>query len=698
MEKRKKNIWITLLSSLMVLIVVGLIVEKNIILSDEEYKPCEEFEAAYNNISINGQDSIEAYDLEETIRILNGMELAQSCSGDFLDYLDYFARQDFSHIPADVIESKKMLFPVLQELYELDEEYKELHIWTNLASKIGSIFCTDANIMYDSKANSTSSLVWRVEEAIDPILSSVANVTHHSRMINTKIFDNFIENQDLKKSNRKQVKKIRAQFIAYLEQYIPVYIKYMKEWDKVCLLKDRAYLSLYNGQSDEALRATDSILKRHPYNREAMLLKSWALLMSGPSRELSVDASSSEAPLIGHSSHVDEARKILSSYMDQYPNRTAPALLLLGVSYLSENNPEKALSYLDQAGIEYPRQAEALKDMLDSYRTRTYLHNSEEGTHLLQLYQSTMEGFGYFSPNLVKAKWYANNGDLTSSAQEVMKHFTRRSSQCTFDCFENDLRFCEQHLYPTIKGLMPENSFVEIDITKAKTMLGLKSKTGEVNVLVRNSTSYDLENVRIFLCIHYTDMLSGGSYVLKCPTINRLSARSSTELSNIPISYCGKGFDQIARVRAIAVTDKSVSWVRVYNVDDNVFYTDEYEEDPALFRINTESYLSSIHKDCSVLIKSIINGTRFSLQKKEVVIVGKTKLVVYIPHEVVYLNPRFDLNGSQRPDVVNVESNYVRLEFVLPKNNSSISLNVRNGYQDFTYSLTVLDDKVLVNN
>lgn len=697
MEHRKKRTWITILLSLALLVVVGLIVEKVVFMSDDKYKPCEEFEVAYNNISDHDQTSARTYDLEETIRIMNGMELAQSSSGDFLDFLDFMARQDFSHVPADVMEAKKTLFPVLQELYELDEEYKELHIWANLVSKIGSVFCTDANVMYGSQVNSTDGLIWRVGEAIDPILSSASNMTHHLRMMNSGIFDDFVKNQDLKKSNRKRVKKIRAQFIAYLEQYAPVYIKYMKEWDKVCLLKDKAYLNLYKGQSAEALESVDSILRHYPKNREAMLLKSWALLQSVSSRDMAVAVSSSDAPQTICPSNIVEARKILMAYMDQYPNRTAPALLLLGVSYLNENDPEKALSYLDQASIEYPRQAESLKDMLDSYRTRTYLHSSEEGYQLLQLYQSTMEGFGFFSPNLVKAKWYANNGDLASSEQEVMKHFTRRSNQCAFDCFENDLRFCEQYLYPSIKGLMPENTFVEVDISKAKALLGLKSKSGEVNVVVRNNSSYDLENVRIFLCIHYTDMLSGGSYVLKCPTINRVGVGSSTELANIPISYCGKGFDQIARVRAIAVTDKSVSWMKVYNVDDNVFYMDDYEEDLTLFRVNTESFLSSIHKDGSVLIKSIIEGTRFSLEKKEIAIVGKTKLVVYVPREVVYFNPKFDLDGSQKPEEVTVESDYVRIEFALPKNNSNFLLHVRNGYQDFSYSLSIENDKVLVN-
>ena len=67
-------------------------------------------------------------------------------------------------------------------------------------------------------------------------------------------------------------------------------------------------------------------------------------------------------------------------------------------------NARSALSYFDQAAIEYPRQAEELTDLLNSYRSRTYLNKSVEGMYLLNLYKSTMEGFGLFSPNFYKAK------------------------------------------------------------------------------------------------------------------------------------------------------------------------------------------------------------------------------------------------------------------------------------------------------
>ena len=48
---------------------------------------------------IKGTEAGELYDLEETIRILNDLEIAQSESADFQAYLEYMSRQDYSAVP-----------------------------------------------------------------------------------------------------------------------------------------------------------------------------------------------------------------------------------------------------------------------------------------------------------------------------------------------------------------------------------------------------------------------------------------------------------------------------------------------------------------------------------------------------------------------------------------------------------------------
>ena len=134
-------------------------------------------------------------------------------------------------------------------------------------------------------------------------------------------------------------------------------------------------------------------------------------------------------PLEGDGGGLAEASATLDYYMQEFPGRTAPALVLKGLMAQKQGNLQAALSYFDQASIEYPRQAAQLTDMLDSYRTRTYLNKTTEGQFLQRLYSSTMEGYGMFSPNLLKAKHYADQGRTDEARQEIFNHFFRRGNQ-----------------------------------------------------------------------------------------------------------------------------------------------------------------------------------------------------------------------------------------------------------------------------
>ena len=54
----------------------------------EEYTPSEEFEPAYEAMESKSPD----YDIEETVRAMNALEVAQCQSEDFMSYLEYVAK------------------------------------------------------------------------------------------------------------------------------------------------------------------------------------------------------------------------------------------------------------------------------------------------------------------------------------------------------------------------------------------------------------------------------------------------------------------------------------------------------------------------------------------------------------------------------------------------------------------------------
>ena len=88
-----KTKWMVLIASLLMFIACDK--------KDVNYVPIEAFEPSYK--ALKGAEGTN-YDIEETVRILNGIELAQSQSESFDDFLEYMARQDYSKVAQEVVD------------------------------------------------------------------------------------------------------------------------------------------------------------------------------------------------------------------------------------------------------------------------------------------------------------------------------------------------------------------------------------------------------------------------------------------------------------------------------------------------------------------------------------------------------------------------------------------------------------------
>ena len=111
----------------------------------ENYTPSEEFKPAFEAMS---KPADPEYDIEETVRLLNGLEVAQNQSADFYSFLEYMAKQDYSKVPAEVVEAKKKLLPILQKMFDLQKQYDELdNIWMLARSATSGVsnFAENAN-------------------------------------------------------------------------------------------------------------------------------------------------------------------------------------------------------------------------------------------------------------------------------------------------------------------------------------------------------------------------------------------------------------------------------------------------------------------------------------------------------------------------------------------------------------------------
>jgi len=535
----------------------------------EQYQPVDEFVEAYEALSNGEQAATDApYDLEQTIRVINAMELAQMNAESFDDFLDYMARQDYTGVAPDVLEAKRKLFPLLEYTYQLQQQDEQL---SNVWMLMRSVARGGESLMDDT---SLIELVMMMHSDLFALFH-LASGGNMEKSLN-EAFEQYENDAKLKAQLRKDLDRLRESYRNYLEYYVPIYKKYMGEYDALCIEKDQAYFDLYGGRADDALQHTQHILDQYPDNAEAMLLHAMGLILESasevdPRPSISMNDietgqpqpkdEEDERPQLPMSVKQRQVDELLQRYTELYPTRTAPALMLEGLLYQQLGDQNTAMLRFHQASVEYPRQAEHLTDMLDAYNMRTYLTKTPEGQYLRRLYASTMEGYGLFSPNLQKARYHASQGDLDESRKEIFNHFFRRGNQGIYDELLSDMQFCEENLYGPFKSLLLEQSYIDISVEPTSSWLFWKDKS-EVRVSLSNRSDLRLENVRVFLCIHYTDMYKDEYDVVKVPkTQNVVEPHSTVDLEEVELSYKDKDYDDITRIRAIAMTDDRICWI-----------------------------------------------------------------------------------------------------------------------------------------
>lgn len=561
MRMKKKNIWIPLLA--LVLATAGTIGYLRY-RAARPYTPSPELAEAYGVLSraeaaADRPDSTQrpdvgCYDIEKTVRIMNSLEVAQAQSGSFDELLGYMARQDYTGVAQEVLAAKKRMFPILEEMNALRQRYDDA------SSVMGYLRCVSRQAA-DGRTGGLGATIL------------AASLTQGRAALETA-FDAYREQQHLKKEIASKLAAINREYIRYVEEYAPVYHKYMREWNALCLLKDRAYIDLYSGRYADALNRAEQILARSPDNEEGMLLKACALIESGPStlrtpqlpaategpRLLPTPGGEAQPSQALADPRYFEADRILDAYLRRYPDKAAPALVLQGLLYRRTGLRDKAMACFEQAAVEYPRQAEALTDILNAYNNRAYLDQSAEGLYLLNYYRSTMEGFGMFSPNFQKAALLLAENRIGESRQEIYRHFFRRSRQTAYHCLLSDMQYCETHLPAAFRSLFLEAGHIDLEYAPSAAFLGMGKKSDRLDVALVNRSDLRLENVRLFLCIHYTGMYTDDYEVVKVPLEKNL-VMPFERVGFDAVAIAPRTVDAITRIRAIVVADDRIGWV-----------------------------------------------------------------------------------------------------------------------------------------
>jgi len=648
----------------------------------EQYQPVDEFVEAYEALGNAEQAATDApYDLEQTIRVINAMELAQMNAESFDDFLDYMAKQDYSGVAPEVLEAKRKLFPLLEYTYKLQQQDEKL---SNVWMLMRSVARGGESLMGDT---SLVELIMMMHSDIFALFH-LASGGDIDKSLN-EAFEQYEKDAKVKAQLRKDLDRLRESYRNYLEYYVPIYKKYMGEYDALCVEKDQAYFDLYGGRADDALQHTQNILDKYPDNAEAMLLHSMGLILESASEaepKPSISMNDIETgqprpdddealPQLPMSAKQREANDMLKHYTELYPTRTAPALMLEGLLYQQLGDQNTALLRFHQASVEYPRQAERLTDMLDAYNMRTYLSKTPEGQYLRRLYASTMEGYGLFSPNLQKARYHASQGDLDESRKEIFNHFFRRGNQGIYDELLSDMQFCEENLYGPFKSLLLEQSYIDVSVEPTSSWLFWKDKS-EVRVTLSNRSDLRLENVRIFLCIHYTDMYKDEYDVVKVPkTQNVIEPHTTADLDVMELNYKDKDYDDITRIRAIAMTDDRICWIdevkykqakalapnRGDNSNLNAWQQRDREEYLSNYSLEPKKLQSTLRTGVTVLPPEVDPTEEKSTWKS---IKGwfsrpDNTLSIELPRTLVMADPVFSIRPLDSNDALQPDENYL---------------------------------------
>lgn len=692
----------------------------------EHYEPVDKFVPAYE--ALNNRTDLSTgkdYDIEQTVRVINALEIAQANSKNFNEFLMMMARQDYTGVAPDVMEAKQRLLPILQYMYKLqamDEQLSDLWLLARSAASGGTNAIDGKNI-----AGITLAMMG------EPIaILSILGSDDADRATNSA-FSQYEKDKKLKSDISADIERLRASYMQYLTDYAPIYHKYMKEYDLMCIEKDRAYIDLYSGQPTSALIHSQKILDKYPTNCDAMLLKSFSLIMGGngaastngrrdlPQQSVvkgdSILAGRgevllSDTMLTRHKTMNDaqlEADMILSDYMQHYPDRSAPALVLKGELSKQMGDVKQAMAYFDQAAIEYPKQAARLTDMLESYRARTYLNKTPEGQYLTRLYRSQMEGYGLFSPNLLKAKYHADNGDMEQSKDEIFKHFFRRGNQGVYDALLSDMQFCEEHLYGSFKQLLIESSFLDVEV-KPETKWLFWDDDELLRVKINNRSDIDLENVRVFLCIHYTDMYKDEYDVVRVPkTMNIIAKHSTADLDTVRMTYANKNYSDITRIRAIAITDDRICWVDDINYKKSraiVMSNTADKEGHKRIEKDKEEFLKNYSIEPSKLKQTLLTGITVLQpdddpreEKGFWATIGSwfsrpdNDLKIELPRVLTMIDPVFSVGRIDENDALLPTKNYlsgtaIHLVFdYVPKYNEQLSLYIYSDFVDFRVNI-----------
>jgi hypothetical protein len=232
-----------------------------------------------------------------------------------------------------------------------------------------------------------------------------------------------------------------------------------------------------------------------------------------------------------------------------------------------------------------------------------------------------------------------------------------------------------------------EKSFIDIEI-QPTGMLGPKNS---LNVKVNNRSDRTIENGRIFLCLHFTDMYVDDFAVFKVPTtVDKIGPRTEKEIDppvTIEYTFDGKPKDlekDIVQARAILVTDQFITWIdkEDFKIKAAQESMGHYSSSDVDVREGLEQILDRADLTQTEVFDLILKNTKIASDNG----FFKDKMTIQLPRVLAFLNPVFSINPIDSESAVTPKDSQlfgsdIKLEFEMKEPvNGTFDLYMHSSY------------------
>ena len=622
-------------------------------LVEQAAKASEAFGPTLDKMEAEAVAKEDPIDIDKTIRVIHEIDLALQNYDDFEGYLEHVGRQDYRNVAPEVLDARRELLEKVRELYAKQVE----------AEQQQALWDMTKGMMLETLSVVEAEGAWGT---LGPTGSFSVDRDHARELL-----AEFREAQSAQEKRIHDVGQARDELFEVMLRYSETYYGFVEEWDRLCVMRDRAYLASMEGDWETAEASARAAVEMAPHEREAHLLLARAIVEQGNPERYA------------------EAANILEDVIEAHPGQSAPAFLLMGVIARERGDHDAAKLNFQQAAAYYPKQAGALTDMLDPYKMRAFLRKSRDGTLIIESYKDTMLGAGTYSPELQLARTAFAQDDFDGGKRRVLDHFSRRRAQQQWDFVLSDLAFAQDLLGTEVRQIFPEDAWLDLQISQPMF-------TGGLNVGVKNRTDETLRNATLILLIQFTDMHPGDYVTFSADTKPAVEPHAVTDFGVLEVDteILGKKrtASDIVRHRAILLTDEAVLWVD----------TDEYrvavveESEKARKREQPKAEQSSEwYQDMAGTLDTITEELPGATVVNIEPTLGRDTVVFQLPREIAILRPVFRLTyGGQtwtaeenRIDDEHITLKFTGVEDFTQEGTEDLTLGIRTifGEVEMTY-------------